>query len=71
MSEAVAEKFIEKLEKDKALVAEVKAAHGNFEAVGKKHGFDFTAADLRAAVKKKFGGKKSPHFDDPNLTCFV
>jgi hypothetical protein len=70
MSEAVAEKFIAKLEHDKALVAEVKAAGGNIEAVAKKHHFDCTAADLRAAVKKRFGGKKSQHFDDPNLCCF-
>jgi nitrogen fixation uncharacterized protein len=71
MSEAAAEKFLVKLEQDKALVAEVKAAKGNIEAVGKKNHFDFTAAELSAAVKKKFAGKKSPHFDDPNLCCFV
>jgi hypothetical protein len=69
MSEAAAEKFIQQLEHNKALVAEVKAAHGNIQAVAQKHHFDFTAAELTAAVKKRFGGKKSPHFDDPNLTC--
>jgi hypothetical protein len=70
MSEAAAEKFIEKLEHDKALVAEVKAAGANIEAVAKKHHFDFTAADMRAAVKKRYAGKTSQHFDSPNLTCF-
>ncbi len=70
MSEASAKKFVEKLEHDKALVAEVKAAKGNLEAVAKKHHFEFTEAELRAVVKHRFAGKKSAHFDDPNLTCF-
>ncbi|MGE5243236.1 MAG: Nif11-like leader peptide family natural product precursor [Betaproteobacteria bacterium] len=71
MSEASAKKFVEKLEHDKALIAEVKAAKGNLEAVAKKHDFDFTSAELKAVVKQRFGGSKSPHFDDPNLTCFA
>ena len=71
MSEAAAKQFVEKLEHDKALVAEVKAADGNLEAVGRKHHLEFTAAELHAVVKHRFGGRKSPHFDDPNLTCFV
>lgn len=71
MSEASAKQFIEKLEHDKALVAEVKAAKGDLERVAKKHHFDFTSAELRAVVKQRYGGSKSPHFDDPNLTCFA
>ena len=71
MSEAAATKFIDKLEKDKKLQAELKAAKGDFAKVAKKHKIDFSAADMRKVVKARFGGKKPPQFDDPNLTCVV
>jgi hypothetical protein len=71
MSEADARKFLEKMEHDRSVVDEVKQAHGDMHAVGKKHHLDFTASEIRTAVKGKYGGKTSKHFDDPNLTCFV
>jgi len=71
MSEAAAEKFVERLEKDKPLLDEVKKT-GNIFTVAKKHGAEFSASDLKAAVKKRYGGKTSPHFHDhPDLTCFA
>jgi hypothetical protein len=69
MSEADATKFITKLEKDKKLQAELKKAKGDFATVAKKHKLAVTAADMRKVVKARFGGKKPPQFDDPNLTC--
>jgi hypothetical protein len=71
MSEANARKFLEKMEHDRSVVDEVKKAHGDMHAVAKKHHLDCTASELRTAVKGKYGDKKSTHFDDPNLTCFV
>lgn len=69
MSESAATKFIEHLEKDKNLQAELKAAKGDFATVAKKHKYDFSKEEMQKVVKTRFGGKKSPQFDEPNLTC--
>ena len=71
MSEAHAKKFIDTLEKDKKLQAELKAAKGDFAAVAKKHKFTFTKTEMKKVVKSRFGSKKPAQFDDPNLTCAV
>jgi predicted ribosomally synthesized peptide with nif11-like leader len=69
MSEASAGKFVDKLEHDKALREELKAAKGDFMTVAKKHHFEFTKEELQQHLKTRWGGKKPAVFDEPNLTC--
>lgn len=69
MSEEAARKFVDKLEHDKHMREELKAANGDFATVAKKHHFEFTKQELHDHLTKRWGGKKPAVFDEPNLTC--
>jgi predicted ribosomally synthesized peptide with nif11-like leader len=71
MSQANAQKFMDRLEKNKAMRAQVKKAGGNAVQVGKKHGYAFTNAELKKHLAKRWAGSKPKPYDETDLTCIT
>jgi predicted ribosomally synthesized peptide with nif11-like leader len=69
MSVASAKKFMDKVEADKKVRAEIKKSGGDFMKVAKSHRHSFTKAELRTHLKKRWAAKKPAAFDDADLTC--
>lgn len=67
MSEANAEKFLDKAKNDSALQDELQNQRSKFMATAKQHGYEFTQEELHNVLKKRWAVKK-PH-DDPDTTC--
>lgn len=60
-------KFFDKVDKDKALQAELKNNFGDIENLAKKHGFNFTKDEMLGHLQTRWGVTKGPTFH--NDTC--
>lgn len=67
-----AENFLKHLERDEKLKGEVRAL-SHIEELGRKHGYNFSNADLDRALQKKWGKpeKREEGEADPFTCCCI
>ena len=69
MSIESATKFLDVVNKQKDVRAEVNKATEHFVEIGKKHGHHFTREELHKALLQRWGVKEKASGDDPDI-CF-
>jgi predicted ribosomally synthesized peptide with nif11-like leader len=73
MSVDSVKKFLDHVEKDKALRAKVKEASDQLVRLAKEHGYSFSREELNNHMREKWGVSKpktAASGDDPD-TCFI
>ncbi len=68
MSKRDAKKFVDLVEKDKSLQKKSAARFSSLQKVAKKHGLEFSRADLHNHLRQRWGISKPPEVDDVD-TC--
>jgi len=69
MSKEHAQKFVEQLDKDKALRLKLKEAGEHTLRIAKDQGYEFSLRELRETLKEKWGIKKDSFEDEPDFCC--
>ena len=68
MSIESAKAFFDKIDSDPELQKEVREAHAELLGVARKHGHDFSQADMNQHLRERWGVKQPPSYDDVDIT---
>ena len=60
--------FFDKIDSDPDLQEEVRKAHAELLAIAKKHGHDFSQAELNQHLRERWGVRNPPSYDDVDIT---